>query len=140
VYSRLQKDPVKPDLIISADTIVALNGKIYGKPKTDDVAFQMLNELKGQAHTVYTGCVLKYHDRVVKFTEKTKVYFGNVTPEQIQAYVDTKEPLDKAGGYGIQGFGGCMIERIEGDYFTVVGLPMYKLSCEMCKLLGYKIQ
>lgn len=94
----------------------------------------MLNELKGKQHTVYTGCVLKYHEKVVKFTESTKVFFGDASEEQIQAYVDSKEPLDKAGGYGIQGVGGCFIEKIEGDYFTVVGLPLYRLSVEIFKL------
>jgi MAF protein len=131
VFDRLEG---KPDLIISADTIVTLDGKIYGKPKTEENAFRMLNELKGKAHIVYTGCVLKRKDKVVKFTESTKVFFGDATEEQIQAYVDSKEPLDKAGGYGIQGVGGCFIEKIEGDYFTVVGLPLYRLSVEICKL------
>lgn len=131
VFKRLEG---KPDLIISADTIVTLDGKIYGKPKTDENAFRMLNELKGKSHVVYTGCVLKTKEKVVKFTESTKVFFGDATEEQIQAYVDSKEPHDKAGGYGIQGVGGCFIEKIEGDYFTVVGLPLYRLSVEICKL------
>lgn len=132
VYDRLES---KPDLIIAADTIVTLDGKIYGKPKTEENAFKMLNELKGKAHIVYTGCVLKRHEKVVKFTESTKVFFGDASEGQIKAYVDSKEPLDKAGGYGIQGVGGCFIERIEGDYFTVVGLPLYRLSVEICKFV-----
>lgn len=131
VFTRLDG---KPDLIIAADTIVTLDGKIYGKPKTEENAFKMLNELKGKAHIVYTGCVLKRKDQVVKFTESTKVFFGDASEEQIKAYVDSQEPLDKAGGYGIQGVGGCFIEKIEGDYFTVVGLPLYRLSVEINKL------
>lgn len=95
VYERLKNDEKKPDLIISADTIVALDGKIFGKPKTQDVAFKMLNELKGKRHVVYTGCVLKFHDQTVKFTEHANVYFGKLTEAQIQAYVDTNDPLDK---------------------------------------------
>ncbi|XP_065080002.1 dTTP/UTP pyrophosphatase [Ochlerotatus camptorhynchus] len=144
VYNRLStascSDPSKrPDVVIGADTMVTMDGKMYGKPKTPEVAFQMLSELMGRQHTVYTGVVIKYHDREVKFTEACKVQFGKATAEQIQAYVDTGEPLDKAGGYGIQGIGGTFVEKIEGDYFTVVGLPLYRISVEMCKLFGYDV-
>lgn len=113
---------------------MTLDGKIYGKPKTPEVAFKMLNELKGKSHVVYTGCVLKLAEKSIKFTESTKVFFGDASEEQIRAYVESGEPLDKAGGYGIQGVGGCFIERIEGDYFTVVGLPLYRLSVEIAKI------
>lgn len=140
VSERLKNDEKAPDLIIAGDTIVTLAGKIYGKPKKNEVAFEMLNELIGKSHVVYTGVVLKYKDEIVKFTESAKVTFGKATEEQIQSYVDTGEPLDKAGGYGIQGVGGCLIEKIEGDYFTVVGLPLYRLSVEICKLLKYEIK
>jgi septum formation protein len=140
VADRLQNDSKSPDLIISGDTIVTLDGKIYGKPKRNDVAFQMLSELVGRSHVVYTGVVLKFNDQIVKFTESTTVTFGKATDEQIQSYVDTGEPLDKAGGYGIQGVGGCLIEKVDGDYFTVVGLPLYRLSIEICKLLKYDIK
>ncbi|EAT47071.1 AAEL001795-PA [Aedes aegypti] len=142
VYNRLtaSSDPAeRPDVVIGADTMVTMDGKMYGKPKTPERAFQMLSELMGREHTVYTGVVIKHHDRVVKFTEACKVQFGKATGEQIQAYVDTGEPLDKAGGYGIQGIGGTFVERIEGDYFTVVGLPLYRISAEMCKLFGYDV-
>lgn len=114
VYERLKNDEKKPDLIISADTIVTLDGKIFGKPKTKDVAFQMLNELKAKGHVVYTGCVLKFHDKTVKFTEHTKVYFGKLTEAQIQAYVDTNEPLDKVNLY----FCAALIEFMN---FFVIG-------------------
>lgn len=140
VAERLRNDEKAPDLIIAGDTIVTLNGKIYGKPKKNEIAFEMLSELIGRSHIVYTGVVLKYKDEIVKFTESANVTFGNATKEQIQSYVDTGEPLDKAGGYGIQGIGGCFVERIEGDYFTVVGLPLYRLSTEICKLLKYEIK
>lgn len=136
VSERLKNDEKVPDLlIIAGDTIVTLDGKVYGKPKINEIAFEMLSELIGKTHVVYTGVVLKFNDQIVKFTESTKVTFGKATTEQIQAYVDTGEPLDKAGAYGIQGVGGCLIEKIEGDYFTVVGLPLYRLSVEICKLL-----
>lgn len=137
VSERLKNESPTPELIISGDTIVTLDGKVYGKPKKNEKAFEMLTELSGKTHVVYTGVVLKYRDQLVKFTESTKVTFGEATSEQIQGYVDTGEPLDKAGGYGIQGVGGCLISRIEGDYFTVVGLPLYRLSVEICKLLNY---
>lgn len=140
VSERLSKDDKKPELIVGGDTIVTLNGKMYGKPKTSEIAFQMLSELIGKQHVVYTGVVIKYNEKIVKFTESAKVYFGKATDEQIQAYVETGEPLDKAGGYGIQGLGGCMIEKIEGDYFTVMGLPLYRLSTEICKLFNYEIK
>lgn len=96
--------------------------------------------LIGRKHTVYTGVVMKLGDsKLVKFTEKTDVYFGKATDEQIQAYVATGEPLDKAGGYGIQGMGGTMIEKIDGDYFTVMGFPLYRISRELCKLFAYNV-
>lgn len=123
--------------IIGADTIVTLGNKIYGKPKNSKDAFRMLSELNGKSHIVFTGCVLKFKDKVIKFTEHTTVFFGKLTDEQIQGYVETNEPLDKAGGYGIQGIGGCLIERIEGDYFTVVGLPLFRISSELCKAFHY---
>ena len=138
VSERLKNDEKVPDLIIAGDTIVTLDGKVYGKPKKDEVAFQMLSELNGRSHVVYTGVVMKYKDEVVQFTESTKVTFGKSSAEQLQSYVDTGEPLDKAGGYGIQGVGGCLIQKIDGDYFTVVGLPLYRLSVEICKLLKYQ--
>lgn len=100
----------------------------------------MLSELINRQHVVHTGVVIRFRDQIVKFRESTKVTFGEATSEQIQAYVDTKEPLDKAGGYGIQGVGGCLIKQIEGDYFTVVGLPLYRLSVEICKLFSYEIK
>lgn len=126
-------------MVLGADTIVCLDGKIYGKPKTPERAFEMLKELVGKCHTVHTGVVIKHNEKITKFTEATKVYFGQATDEQIQAYVDTKEPLDKAGGYGIQGHGGMLIEKIEGDYFTVMGLPLYRLCVEICKNFNYEI-
>lgn len=163
VHERLSSAPDgAPDIVIGADTMVTLGDKLYGKPNTSSVAFQMLSELIGRKHTVYTGVAIKYGDKVARFAESTDVFFGKASPEQIQAYVDTGEPLwvlwtdcvswmyftskmiaffrDKAGGYGIQGVGGCLIERIEGDYFTVVGLPLYRLCTELLTLFDYKIE
>lgn len=139
VSDRLSKDTLPPDLIIGGDTIVTLNGKMYGKPKTPERAFEMLSELVGKKHTVYTGVCIKFHNRITKFTESADVYFGEANKDQIQAYVDTNEPLDKAGGYGIQGIGGTFVEKINGDFFTVMGLPLYRLSTEICQLMNYKV-
>lgn len=83
----------KPDMIIGADTIVELNGVVYGKPKTPQKAFEVLMELANKQHNVYTGVVIKYGERVVKFTETTRVFFGEISPEAVQAYVDTGDPL-----------------------------------------------
>lgn len=77
---------------------------------------------------------------MVKFTESADVFFGQATDDQIRGYVATGEPLDKAGGYGIQGVGGTMIEKINGDYFTVMGFPLYRISCELCKLFDYDVK
>jgi len=128
VDRRLSSGPDRADVIIGADTMVTLDGKLFGKPNDSKDAFRMLSELNGREHIVYTGVVVKNGPKIVKFCEKTSVFFGNLTSEQISAYVATGEPLDKAGAYGIQGIGGTMIERIEGDYFTVMGLPLYRLS------------
>lgn len=99
------------------------------------------SRLVGRKHTVYTGVVIKRRPtEVIKFTEQTDVFFGKATDEQIQAYVDTGEPLDKAGGYGIQGIGGTFVERVVGDYFTVVGFPLYRISAELCKMFDYRIE
>ncbi|KAL4704660.1 hypothetical protein ACJJTC_013444 [Scirpophaga incertulas] len=127
VENRLLRLGQSPDIIIAADTMVTLNGEMFGKPRTEDEAFEMLTKLSGRSHTVYTGVVVKHADEVIKFTEKTNVFFGQLDEAQIRGYIKTGEPMDKAGGYGIQGVGGTFVERIEGDYFTVVGLPLYKL-------------
>ncbi|KAM3957704.1 dTTP/UTP pyrophosphatase-like [Aphomia sociella] len=127
VERRLSSEGRSPDMVIGADTMVTLDGNMFGKPTSEEEAFQMLSSLAGRAHTVYTGVVIKSLGNIVKFTESTNVFFGNIDERQIRAYIATGEPMDKAGGYGIQGVGGTLVERIEGDYFTVVGLPLYRL-------------
>ena len=117
-------------LIISADTIVYMDGKILGKPKNDDDAFSMLKSLSGKCHSVFTGiCVMRCRDAfsVCKPFE-TKVYFKELTDDKICRYVDTGEPMDKAGAYGIQGLGGILVDKIIGDYQNVVGLSVSALS------------
>ena len=116
--------------IIAADTVVTLDGKILGKPKNKADAINMLTELSGKTHEVYTGiCVMRMSDaKSVCKAVCTRVSFKELTSEKIEAYVKTKEPMDKAGAYGIQGKGSMLIDGIEGDYFNVVGLPVAALS------------
>ena len=116
--------------IIAADTVVTLDGKILGKPKDKADAINMLTELSGKTHEVYTGiCVMRMSDaKSVCKAVCTRVSFKKLTAEKIEAYVKTKEPMDKAGAYGIQGKGSMLIDGIEGDYFNVVGLPVAALS------------
>ncbi|KAL0895195.1 hypothetical protein ABMA27_013638 [Loxostege sticticalis] len=127
VENRLISQGQSPDIVIGADTMVTLDQELFGKPTSQEEAFQMLSRLSGRSNTVYTGVVVKAHNKIVKFTEKTDVFFGKIHEDQIRGYIATGEPMDKAGGYGIQGMGGSFIERIEGDYFTVVGLPLFRL-------------
>ncbi|XP_077296525.1 dTTP/UTP pyrophosphatase [Arctopsyche grandis] len=138
VDERLKKENNAADIIIGADTMVTLNGKLFGKPTSEQDAFDILSQLSGKKHTVLTGVVVKFDSQTTKFCEKADVFFGDLTPEQIWAYVATKEPLDKAGGYGIQGIGGTLIRRIEGDYFTIMGLPLYRLSEVLYKMTKNK--
>ncbi|MDL2302012.1 Maf family protein [Lachnospiraceae bacterium OttesenSCG-928-D06] len=121
-------------LIIGADTIVVCKDKILGKPADEQDAEEMLTLLQGREHQVYTGVSLITKDRSVSFYEATTVCFYPMTKEEIKAYVKTKEPLDKAGAYGIQGACAKHIRCILGDYYNVVGLPIGRLYQEICKL------
>ncbi len=125
-------------LVIAADTIVVLNGKILGKPKDANDAFDMLRELSANTHTVYTGVAISYRNKVSTFAEETKVTFRKLDDATITAYIKTGEPMDKAGAYGIQNKGALFVEKIEGDYFNVVGLPICRLSKELEKL-GFSV-
>ncbi|CAK9818651.1 Probable bifunctional dTTP/UTP pyrophosphatase/methyltransferase protein [Anthophora plagiata] len=136
VYNKLKDDTVPPSLIIGADTMVAMGDSIYGKPKDKLQAFEMLSSLANKEHTVYTGMCLKTPKTEVNFYESTKVKFGDISKEQIEAYVKSGEPLDKAGAYGIQGIGGCLIERIYGDFYTVMGVPLYAMTKQLNKIFG----
>lgn len=125
VNKRIQIDPNLPSLIISADTLVTVGDTIYGKPKDESDAFRMLSHLANREHVVYTGVCLKTPKKEVNFHTSTKVKFGDLSEDQIRAYIKTGECLDKAGGYGAQGLGGCLIENISGDFYTVMGMPIY---------------
>lgn len=116
------------DLIIAADTVVALEGAVLGKPADQREAIAMLTALSGNRHYVYTGLTVIQGDRVVTQHECTTVTFRELEPEEISHYIATGEPMDKAGAYGIQGLGAMLVSGIEGDYFNVVGLPIFRLS------------
>lgn len=120
----------KNAIIIAADTVVTLDGKLLGKPKNKPDAFNILKSLSGREHEVYTGiCVMRIRDaKTVCRAVKTTVRFRELTDEKIHAYIATGEPMDKAGAYGIQGIAAVLVEGIDGDYFNVVGLPLATLS------------
>lgn len=120
---------VEEAVIIGADTIVSIDGRILGKPKDRADAARMLNELQGKTHQVYTGVAVIFPDNqeVTVFAEKTDVRMYPMTADEIERYIATGEPMDKAGAYGIQGKAAVYIEKIDGDYNNVVGLPVAKL-------------
>ena len=118
-------------IVIGADTIVVLDDVILGKPQSEENAVEMLTSLSGRSHTVYTGVALIKGDKVRNFCEATQVEFYDLTKEDIDAYVATKDCMDKAGAYGIQTNGCVLIRKIDGDYFNVVGLPVSKVYREL---------
>lgn len=125
-------------IIIGSDTIVAKGEKIMGKPKDEEDAFAMLSEIAGNVHQVYTGVTLirtGKNPKVITFSEKTDVYLYPMSGEEINAYIATKDPMDKAGAYGIQGDFAIYVKGIEGDYYNVVGLPIGKVYQELKQLL-----
>lgn len=122
----------KDALVIASDTLVYA-AKPLGKPSNRDEAFEMLNELKGKTHEVFTGVAL-IHEQLQKkivFYEKTLVEFNDLTETQILKYIETGEPLDKAGAYGIQGLGSVLVKSIHGDYYNVMGLPLSHLNQQL---------
>ncbi len=116
------------DTVISADTIVVSDNTILGKPHSPEEAFAMLRRLSGRTHSVFTGVCVISHDKKICFCEKTLVTFTELSDEEINAYIQTGEPFDKAGGYGIQGKGSVLISSINGDYYNVMGLPVARLN------------
>ncbi len=115
-------------LILAADTVVALRGEILGKPADPPDAFRMLTSLSRTSHQVYTGFTVLQGGRCVTEHEVTSVTFRPLSPKEIRAYIDTGEPMDKAGAYGIQGLGSLLVEKIQGDFFNVMGLPICHLG------------
>jgi septum formation protein len=114
-------------VVIGADTIVVLDGDILGKPRDEAEALHMLGRLSGREHTVFTAVAVARGGRVVSGVEEVSVTFRTLGPEEIPAYIATREPMDKAGAYGIQGYGATIVSRIDGDYFAVMGLALGRL-------------
>lgn len=126
------------DLVIAADTVVAIDGRVLGKPHDREEACAMLSALSGREHTVYTGVTVCRDDRMLTQHEATQVRFRPLSPREIRAYVDSGEPMDKAGAYGVQELGALLIEGIRGDYFNVVGLPLCRLG-QMLSQFGVEL-
>mmetsp|Transcript_1189 Transcript_1189/g.4448 ORF Transcript_1189/g.4448 Transcript_1189/m.4448 type:complete len:211 (+) Transcript_1189:31-663(+) len=132
------------DLVIGADTVVELEGRVMEKPSDAAAAQEMLSSLSGRAHSVHTGVAIVLPNsgrggaaaEAHTFCESTRVHFTELTPEVIEAYIATREPFDKAGGYGIQGYAGSFVEKLEGDYFAVMGLPVHGLSVALSRLIA----
>ncbi|MBQ3501106.1 MAG: septum formation inhibitor Maf [Oscillospiraceae bacterium] len=120
------------DTVIGSDTVVVLGGEIFGKPKDKDHAHAMLRALSGKKHFVYTGVAVAEKGEVRSFVQKTEVEFYELSDETIDRYIETGEPMDKAGAYGIQGKGSVLVKGISGDYFNVMGLPV----AETARFLG----
>lgn len=119
-------------MIISADTLVDLGGEALGKPESTEDAKRMLRALSGSEHFVHTGIAVSLGERLSSATDTTRVFFRSLTDEEIEAYIESGEPMDKAGAYAIQGLGGAFVEKIEGNFDTVVGLSVDLLK----KLIG----
>ena len=118
----------RDSIVIGADTVVAADGKVLGKPEDEEDAYAMLRLLSGRTHQVYTGVTVAVPGREpATFTERTDVTFAELTDDEIREYIATGEPMDKAGAYGIQHYGSRFVESVRGDYFCVVGLPVQKL-------------
>ncbi|KAB3535917.1 septum formation inhibitor Maf [Alkaliphilus pronyensis] len=136
----VKKKVCKDALILGADTIVLKEG-ILGKPKNEKEAYEILKSLSGGCHRVITGFSIISTYSMVEFTgyEITKVFFKELTEEDILTYISTGEPMDKAGAYGLQGRGSLFVSRIEGDYFNVVGLPLFKLNEALEDKFSFKL-
>ncbi|MBQ7000585.1 MAG: septum formation protein Maf [Oscillospiraceae bacterium] len=122
------------DVVIAADTIVVCEGKVLGKPHSEKEAVQMLSLLSGRDHQVMTGCTLLRGKEVRTFTEVTDLHFRPLSSKEIEHYVASGEPMDKAGAYGIQGGAALFCERMVGDYYNVMGLPVCRLWQELAAL------
>ena len=141
VYERLvQQEPSGDLVVIGADTVVAADGKILGKPEDEEDARRMLRMLSGRSHHVYTGVTLCGRmgsvRREVSFSEESTVHVAQLTEKEISEYIDSGEPMDKAGAYGIQGAFMKFVSGIEGDYFNIVGLPVSHLYQEMKQFIS----
>lgn len=130
----VQSQEGKGPIIIAADTVVALDGAVLGKPADELDAFKMLSTLSGCRHQVYTGLTVLRGEEQYTVSEETTVTFRELSAEEIDRYVATGEPMDKAGAYGIQGYGALLVEGIQGDYYNVMGLPVCRLGLLLRRL------
>ena len=121
------------DIVIAADTIVVCQGRVLGKPHSEAEAASMLRLLSGRDHQVMTGCTILFGNRAETFTEVTSLHFRPLSEKEIQKYVQSGEPMDKAGAYGIQGGAALFCEKLEGDYYNVMGLPVCRLYETLCR-------
>ena len=127
-------------LVIAADTIVVLRGRLFGKPRNEEQAKEMLKALSGKAHSVITGFTIidMAGKKEISRSVESKVFFKRLSEDEIETYIRSGEPLDKAGAYGVQGLGAILVKRIEGDFFNVVGLPLNALA-ESLKKFGVNV-
>lgn len=116
------------DIVIGSDTGVFVDGEMLGKPENYDDAVNMLRRLSGRTHKVITGCAVFYKDKMISFSQTTEVEFYPLCDKEIEDYVKTGEPMDKAGAYGIQGLGALLVKGINGDFYNVIGLPVAQLK------------
>ena len=116
------------DIVITADTMVFLDEHRLGKPADEADALRMLTALQGRSHTVCTGVTVMQGDHILTESEPTKVYFREASEAELRGYIATGDPMDKAGAYGVQSLGALLVERIDGDFFNVMGLPVLRLS------------
>ncbi len=123
------------DIVIGCDTGVFINNMMIGKPSSDRTAYEILKMLSGRTHRVITGCAVCAGEKKLSFSQTTEVEFYPLTDEEINEYIATGEPGDKAGAYGIQGRGALLVRQIKGDYYNVVGLPVAMLSRKLRELL-----
>jgi septum formation protein len=127
-----------PDaLVIGSDTIVVVDGDVLGKPRDEAHAFSILSRLSGRSHTVITAIAVEWRGAIRSAIVEVGVTFHPLSPEEIKAYIATREPMDKAGAYGIQGYGATIVERVDGDYFAVMGLPL-QLLVRVLRELGIR--
>ena len=122
----VSRDP--GDVVIAADTIVACEGRVLGKPRDEEDAFRILSLLSGRHHEVMTGMTVVKDDEIITHTEVTKIHFRDLHPDEIRAYIASGEPMDKAGAYGIQGGAALFADEMVGDYYNVMGLPVCRLA------------
>lgn len=128
-------------IVLSADTLVELDGKLLGKPKNREDARVMIKSLSGKTHNVYTGYAIFKLSQKIKYVsyDKSSVKFYDLSDDEIEKYLDTDEYKDKAGAYGIQGKGSLLVEKIEGDFFNIVGFPIGKINRDLMKLFDFSL-